>query len=471
MKNLIFAALVLLIGIFGITTGVRKSSVVANDDVPALRQAVAFQDVITLEPNSVYTFTDTTDGTNALGTIYRNITINGNGATFVRNSPNSFRFFNVAPTGVLTITNVRFVNGKSDKAGAIYNSGKLVLTGTKFEFNQANEGGAILNYGNIWLSYGTFYSNTNGAISSTNATATVRSSTFISNQTAIYNITTDGTSLTEIANSTFYSNTDGAVRNYNLGTTFYTHTANLKLYNSTVAANSGYGVLSLSSVYGSVQTEIKNTILASNYPFNCNGIFAARVTNLEYGDNTCAGVLSQTYPFTTNSPLDNGGFNVTLLPLVKDTGTNTICQNSLVAGVDQRGLARSGQCDIGATELDASYNVTTNIDTGDKWQAGSLTQGLTVIPEYGTVKFNQFATQGAVNVSNTLPVVKKGVTLYGSCGNNGPSQTIYGNGLAPGLQLTGQNSLYGLFIRNFGGKELLLLGTGNSLSCTKIANS
>lgn len=73
--------------------------------------------------------------------------------------------------------------------------------------------------------------------------------------------------------------------------------------------------------------------------------------------------------------------------------------------------------------------------------------------------------------SGTGLIVPHGATIHttAACDANGPTITIQGVGPSSGdgLVLSGQNSLYNLWIRGFTGRQLVALGGGNSLSCIR----
>jgi hypothetical protein len=62
-------------------------------------------------------------------------------------------------------------------------------------------------------------------------------------------------------------------------------------------------------------------------------------------------------------------------------------------------------------------------------------------------------------------IVKAGVMVDGGC-NGGPQITIDGSGhTGDGLQLSGNNNIFGLRIQKFAGRQLVTVGTGNQLRC------
>ncbi|HEX2620815.1 MAG TPA: DUF6531 domain-containing protein, partial [Phototrophicaceae bacterium] len=102
---------------------------------------------------------------NALPVITGNITIEGNGSTFIRASESDnyawfFRFFEVSNTGTLYLQDVTFNNGGFASAseedtpaigGSILNNGHAVLTDILIQDSKADWGGAIYNVGDLTL--------------------------------------------------------------------------------------------------------------------------------------------------------------------------------------------------------------------------------------------------------------------------------------------------------------------------------
>ena len=101
---------------------------------------------IALAANTAYDFTsanNSTDGGNALPVITSNVTIAGNGSTIERTVFASFRLFDVAAGGSLTLENLTLKGGLAQgtgaaaQGGAIYNSGTVTLTNDILNDNQA----------------------------------------------------------------------------------------------------------------------------------------------------------------------------------------------------------------------------------------------------------------------------------------------------------------------------------------------
>ncbi|MCB9438431.1 MAG: hypothetical protein H6673_15755 [Anaerolineales bacterium] len=183
--------------------------------------------------------TTASNGENGLPIITGDIIIEGNGATLTRDeAADLFRFFEVAPGGLLTLNNLTLSNGEVDaQGGAILNNGTLVINDSTLEGNFAGEhGGAIYNTGTLTIANTAFSDNhTNryagvgeitlpygygGAIeNSTGATATLNGSTFDGNGSDYGAAIANAGTLT-IEASTFTGNlvssSGGAI--YNTGT-------------------------------------------------------------------------------------------------------------------------------------------------------------------------------------------------------------------------------------------------------------
>lgn len=114
-------------------------------------------DTISLPTDAVLLFTtphNSVGGANALPVITSTITILGNDAALVRdtNVAPDFRFFNVAASGMLTLSDVAMRNGQVELSGtnqlllgggAIVNQGKLYIRNSNLSYNRASYGGAI----------------------------------------------------------------------------------------------------------------------------------------------------------------------------------------------------------------------------------------------------------------------------------------------------------------------------------------
>jgi predicted outer membrane repeat protein len=310
-----------------------------------------------------------------------------------------------------------FTNNQSSGGGAVFNAGTLVMDFSRLVTNSSGSmGGAVQNYGTgsvndtsfventaavngggidaggiLSIIRGTFTSNTagvrGGGINVYGGNLSVTESSFITNHSSGYGggIANDASTLTIqtsefsgntavsvggglrsngatlIINSTFSGNhsdgTGGGIDNSDTSSSPDT----LSLLNTTLVGNtagSDGGNLFLGSV-SSANVELKNTLIASGAPNNCDKTVTSQGHNLE-STNTCglaaAGDLVNAAPRL--GPLqNNGGFTRTHAlsfgsPAI-DAGTNTGCP-----AIDQRGTTRpldgnhdgTATCDIGSYE-------------------------------------------------------------------------------------------------------------------------
>jgi len=285
-------------------------------------------------------------------------------------------------SGTATIISSTFTTNQALIAGAIYNHGLMTIIKSDFIDNTTTSGGGagIFNDNNLSLYTSTFSGNTTSAGSKggglynmVGALALVSRSSFINNgapggfgggiaNEGLINIVADvfsgnyssaglgggvyssTTHPTVITNSTFSSNFGGLAG----GGLYISGTA--IILNSTFYNNSPDGLANNDTG----EVNIKNIILASNSPVNCQGTtVSSQGYNLEDGV-TCAlsgpGDQSNTNPLL--GPLaDNGGPTLTHALLYGSPAINAVSNNSCPL-TDQRGVKRPlfGTCDIGAYE-------------------------------------------------------------------------------------------------------------------------
>ncbi|HEY0804508.1 MAG TPA: hypothetical protein VGD84_05570, partial [Pseudonocardiaceae bacterium] len=172
--------------------------------ISAISVANSTNGTVTLTSGCTYTLTalnNTTDGGGVgLPVITGKVTIQGSGATVARSSATgtpTFRIFDVASAGSLTLNSVTIKNGLANNAtqggGGIINHGTLTVTGSTFTGNSApsstgTSGGGINNSGTLNLSTSTFTGNSaqEGGGVFNQKTATVSNDTFANNTATIY---------------------------------------------------------------------------------------------------------------------------------------------------------------------------------------------------------------------------------------------------------------------------------------------
>ncbi len=123
-----------------------------------------------------------------------------------------------------------------------------------------------------------------------------------------------------------------------------------------------------------------------------------------------------------------------------------------------------------------TVNVTSSADdgTGGTFRSAVVTASALNAP-CKVVDMTSLAANTTISLNQTQGggvTVGTGVTLLGPlCGVNGPVLTISGAGIPPvlgnGLTLSGGNVLYGLWIRQFGGIQIITAGPGNTVKCIK----
>jgi CSLREA domain-containing protein len=423
--TLVVALLAALVGSAVNVTPVHAASIVvnsaadtiANDGACTLREAlIAAQqnaatggcaagsgaDTITFAGN--YTITITSQ----LPTVVSSVSLQGRGAvnTIIQAaaSPNvaTWRVFQVAPTGNLTLNGVTVRHGRCNGSctvvgnvfpnagGGIYNSGTLTVKNSTIAGNTGDAGGGIYNRaGTLTVTNSTFSGNTaSGEFSAGGGiviygTAIVTNSTFSGNSSSGQNGSAGGIygggTLT-IKNSTIAGNTadyGGGIANNNTSTLAVTNSTiagnsskwgsgisnngTLTVTNSTVSGNStendGSGIYNFDGT-----TTLKNSIVANNSGAgDCTvalGLIINGGNNLD-SSTTCGwgsnnGSMSNTNPML--GPLANNGGPTQTMALLTgspaiDAGADVNCQ-----ATDQRGGIRpqGSPCDIGAYEFGAT---------------------------------------------------------------------------------------------------------------------
>jgi hypothetical protein len=339
-------------------------------------------DNLVLAAGSLYTLTeivDTTDGANGLPSITSALTVNGRGATIVRNTTAGaprFRLFHVAATGNLTLNQVTLRGGSATVAsgygmngGSLFNWGTVTLTNGTISGNTADTGGGLDNrgtailtnstlVGNVAISYGGGFHNTGGA----GGTVTLTNSTVAGNVAGTIGGGLYNSGAANLTNSTFSGNVAG----YDGGG--LANGGIITLTNSTVAGNvAGASGGGLSTWWGTAT--LTNTIIAYSGGDNCLGSITTNRNNL-FDDASCDGMATA---------------NINLDPVLKDNGCPTrthallagsaainagdvtTCTNNVLLDFDQRGFLRDTHCDIGAYEFAAINPDKIGVQWGNRW--------------------------------------------------------------------------------------------------------
>ena len=416
--------------------------------------------------------------------------------------------------GLLTLNNSTFYsNTAAAGGGAVANVGTgisvTVSSGTSYTATLSVNNSTFLNNSTGGFGGGAIYNPAAGGndmgsatLKGGNGTALVniKGSTFINNTSttgggAIFsgaaggNGTNGGQGIANltVSNSTFTSNQSAfagaAIVDVNLNTgTAGTASANLTLINTTVAGNTSsnqagavvVGKFSPSSI-GTANTTLYNTLLASNTGGNCvtsNASFSPGLNNLEYtgsaGTSTCGAgsTFTTTNPLLGTTPTDNGGPTLTLLPTgpAIDAGDNTTCAANPVTNLDQRGATRpvGAACDIGAVENGGDFVVRNNTDSGDSLTVGSLSFYLKYATGGQTITFI-LTTGSTIKINGPLPPLARNAKLGSGCNNI----ILDGSNVSgDGLVLGGNNTVKGITVKSFGGRQIVNAGLNNRLSCT-----
>jgi hypothetical protein len=229
--------------------------------------------IIVLPQNCNYDITAAAAPGDGLPVITGHVVLSGAHNTAIRRrAATSFRLFEVAAGGSLSLTSITVDGGSSaGLGGAILNAGTLVLSRTIFTHNTAGNGGALANSagGTMRVSDSDFERNTTtgvggGAI--INSADLIVTGSVLSDNTAPINggaVNTQPSGTTRLINTTVSDNTSGSLGGglSNLGT--------LILTGSTVTQNRG-------SAGGGIATGNTNVTLGggtrvrNNIPDNCN---------------------------------------------------------------------------------------------------------------------------------------------------------------------------------------------------------
>ena len=253
--------------------------------------------------------------------------------------------------GTVTISNSTIAGGQSNNGGGIFNFGQrgveghtgetatITITNTTFANNSGSGGGAIFNFGYIDGTYGT-------------ARISISNSTLVGN----------------------FAGSGGSAVFTNGGTTIF--------HNSIIANNQGVGANS-----------------------DCRGpVSATSSTNLS-DDIACGSSFTQvsTSSLQLGTLASNGGPTQTVAlgsgSVAIDAGNATICaldQPDGPGGVDQRGAARTGICDIGAYErgIGTSVTVSSSLNPANVGESVTFTADVSAssgVPD-GSVTFKDGAS-------------------------------------------------------------------------------
>ena len=277
----------------------------------------------------------------------------------------------------LTVTDSKITKNAGQEGGGIYDGGATTLTDDTISGNTAAiVGGGIYAYGATTLTDDTISGNTaeglGGGIYAGNLTVT---DSTISKNTA----EGDGGGINNVGNLTVTDSTisgnsttgyGGGIRNFGTGTlTDDTISGNTASY----AADAGGGLLNATNDTLSVGA----SIVADNTGGDCythsnpSSVYNDEGYNID-DDGTC-GFSAANHSISDSTTLDlgplanNGGPTETILPGKTSSAVGVVPPGTTVNGVevcprtDQRGVASSGDCSVGAVEVTGSANPTTSV--------------------------------------------------------------------------------------------------------------
>ncbi|MBX3692839.1 CSLREA domain-containing protein [Dokdonella sp.] len=302
-------------------------------------------------------------------------TIRGTGAerTIIDGNDQSQKgVFHVGGNGVsATLEDLTITGGNASSGGALMVSAQAAVTARRVHLtrNTAAAGGAI------------YIASTTGTATLLLDASTVSDNDAVSSLSGGSAMLLGGGSDVTIQNSTISGNrtSDGTIR---LGG----NVATLKVLSSTIAFNTqisreGSLIAGISSLPGSYVT-LRNSILAHNYTRgesasrDCgNGTFTSQGYNLISDTSNCTLVGQTALDLVNTDPrllplFDYGGPTPTLALRLdspaRDAGNPATpgSGGSSCTSTDQRGVSRSGGCDIGAYEQRSTFTVDTPEDGG-----------------------------------------------------------------------------------------------------------
>jgi Tol biopolymer transport system component len=294
-----------------------------------------------------------------------------------------------------------------------------------------NSNYGIMSNGDLTIISSTLKDNFNylgGAVYSYNGSLTIKNSTITQNHSAYSGgaIFVGGASNASIVNSTIFQNQADLTGG---GIYFQENTA-VEIINSTFAENSASN--------GSEISISGNTATLAVY----NSIFACALTNNNCYDYSPSSVVSTNSimgvgtlaDFGLSALADNGGPTQTMALLsgssLIDAGDDTICANSPVNNLDQRGVTRpqGSHCDIGSyesydTPISPGETVRVSVDsTGAQGDNPSFLSSISADGHY--VVSHSFATNLVNNDTNKAEDIfvynlQTGTTIRASVDSNG----------------------------------------------------
>jgi hypothetical protein len=376
-----------------------------HDDCPAGNGA----DTIRLMSEAIYLFNsvhNVADGNNGLPSITSTITVEGSGATLVRNmtiSPPPFRFFHVAQDGELTLIQLGLRFGAVGLTGtvalpavggALLNKGVTRIIASSISYNTATYGGAIFNdalTGTLAITGSIFSFNqadvTGGAIFS-RGPATVATTTMSRNQAGIGGgaLFNSSTSLA-IQDSTLRNNSGGS--GGALAANAAMSDSNVLVENSIIFSNTadqaGGGLWNAAGDgYTATLTVRASTITSNNVTGQApgEGLGGGIGNSLLPGAISATAVLSVTQSSVADNQAKSGGGIANVNPSSVPTPTveseivQSTIANNLAEGTGAQGGAGGGLFNLNAGLTVANVTVSGNSAKGDDSLASGAGGGI-----------------------------------------------------------------------------------------------
>jgi predicted outer membrane repeat protein len=271
------------------------------------------------------------------------------------------------PTGTATFENSAIGGVSPFIGGAIVNSGNLQLNDSTVNGSRAKGGGAISNDGTLTISSSTLSNNTaadGGAIQSS-GTLVIDDSTLMDNLAQDGGAIESSGSLT-LTDSTLSGNVIELGAGGAMGGTADGGALDLNgdasILGSTVSDNTGPQISSGQKSFQMAASIVADTALGSSPAVDCQSTGAISDLGYNLTDDTSCGLTAST-DVTADPELGslgpNGGPTLTALPASGSPALGVIPVGTLAGStqlcgrVDQRGVASTGSCTIGAVEVDS----------------------------------------------------------------------------------------------------------------------
>lgn len=412
----LFPFLAVILFLVAAPAGAARSATIVPCNTPSLIGAISTAvtaggpQTITLSAGCTYTLTTINNGTqvdtNGLPLITHtvNLTINGSGATIVRDpGAPRFRLFQVGTGALLTLSNLTLAggytpdgvspsNGNAGNGGAILNgAGVVTVTHSLIRGNSTGNGGSccsVITAGNggsgggIYNDSGTVYitdstlsgnsagaggskgsgdGGAGGGLADNTGTVNVTNSTLSGNLTGSGNfsgtlkaagfgggISVNTGGKLNVTNSTIAGNSIGdnfssIAAAIGLGGGIFAFSGQLTVINTTIANNTlgSHGSGSGGGYAGGATAVFTNTLLAGNAVNNCQGTLAAGSTHNMSDDNHCDASATQKTAAQINlGPLQNNGGPTPTMALRFPSAAIDAGSDAGCPATDQRGLSR-----------------------------------------------------------------------------------------------------------------------------------